>query len=161
MLSGAFRMGTLYFPVYRVFMVLVATVVAVVLWLVLERTRVGAKMRATVDDAEMARGVGIDVPRISLGVFALGASLAAVAGVVAGGFVGVYPGADFEILPYAFVVVIVGGMGSLKGALLGSLMVGLLDNFGKALFPELSYFTLFAPMAAILAIRPTGLFGRA
>ena len=81
--------------------------------------------------------------------------------VVAGGFVGVYPGADFEILPYAFVVVIVGGMGSLKGALIGSLMVGLLDNFGKALFPELSYFTLFAPMAAILAVRPTGLFGRA
>jgi branched-chain amino acid transport system permease protein len=160
-LSGAFRFGTVYLPVYRVFMVVVATVVAVVLWLVLERTRVGAKMRATVDDAEMARGVGINVPRISLGVFALGASLAAVAGVVAGGFVGVYPGADFEILPYAFVVVIVGGMGSLKGALLGSLMVGLLDNFGKALFPELSYFTLFAPMAAILAVRPTGLFGRA
>jgi branched-chain amino acid transport system permease protein len=96
-----------------------------------------------------------------MGVFALGAALASLAGVVAGGFVGVYPGADFEILPYAFVVVIVGGMGSLKGALLGSLMVGLLDNFGKALFPELSYFTLFAPMAAILAVRPTGLFGRA
>jgi branched-chain amino acid transport system permease protein len=160
-LSGAFQLGALYFPVYRVFIVLVATAVATILWLVLERTRVGAQMRATVDDAEMARGVGIDVPRISLGVFALGASLAAVAGVVAGGFVGVYPGADFEILPYAFVVVIVGGMGSLKGALLGSLMVGLLDNFGKALFPELSYFTLFAPMAAILAVRPTGLFGRA
>jgi branched-chain amino acid transport system permease protein len=161
LLSGAFELGHLYFPVYRVFMVAVATTVAVLMWLVLERTRVGAQMRATVDDPEMARGVGIDVPRISFGVFALGASLAAVAGVVAGGFVGVYPGADFEILPYAFVVVIVGGMGSLKGALLGSLMVGLLDNFGKALFPELSYFTLFAPMAAILAVRPTGLFGRA
>ena len=92
---------------------------------------------------------------------AFGIALAALAGVVAGGFVGVYPGADFEILPYAFVVVIVGGMGSLKGALIGSLMVGLLDNFGKALFPELSYFTLFAPMAAILAVRPTGLYGRA
>jgi branched-chain amino acid transport system permease protein len=160
-LSGAFQLGGLYFPVYRVFIVVVAAAIAIVLWLVLERTRIGAKMRATVDDAEMARGVGIDVPRISLGVFALGASLAAVAGVVAGGFVGVYPGADFEILPYAFVVVIVGGMGSLKGAMIGSLMVGLLDNFGKALFPELSYFTLFAPMAAILAVRPTGLFGRA
>jgi branched-chain amino acid transport system permease protein len=160
-LSGSLRAGHLHFPVYRVFIIAVATTVAVVLWLVLERTRVGAQMRATVDDPEMARGVGINVPRISFGVFALGASLAAVAGVVAGGFVGVYPGADFEILPYAFVVVIVGGMGSLKGALLGSLMVGLLDNFGKALFPELSYFTLFAPMAAILAVRPTGLFGRA
>jgi len=160
-LSGAFQVGLLYFPVYRVFIVGVAAAVATVLWLVLEQTRVGAMIRAAVDDPEMARGVGIDVPRISLGVFALGAGLAAVAGVVAGGFVGVYPGADFEILPYAFVVVIVGGMGSLKGALLGSLMVGLLDNFGKALFPELSYFTLFAPMAAILAVRPTGLFGRA
>ncbi|MBI2468840.1 MAG: branched-chain amino acid ABC transporter permease [Candidatus Rokubacteria bacterium] len=160
-LSGAYRLGELYFPVYRVFIVVVAAAVAVVLWLVLERTRIGAMIRATVDDPEMARGVGINVPLISVGVFALGAGLAAVAGVVAGGFVGVYPGADFEILPYAFVVVIVGGMGSLKGALIGSLMVGLLDNFGKALFPELSYFTLFAPMAAILAVRPTGLFGRA
>ena len=161
MLSGAYTIGQLYFPVYRFFIVAVAGAVAVILWLVLERTRVGAMMRATVDDPEMARGVGINVYRISMIVFALGAFLAAVAGVVAGGFVGVYPGADFEILPYAFVVVIVGGMGSLKGALIGSLLVGLLDNFGKALFPELSYFTLFAPMAAILAVWPTGLFGRA
>jgi branched-chain amino acid transport system permease protein len=160
-LSGAFHTGTLFFPVYRVFIVAVAVVVAAILWVILERTRIGAMMRATVDDPEMARGVGINVFLISMCVFALGAGLAAVAGVVAGGFVGVYPGADFEILPYAFVVVIVGGMGSLKGALIGSLLVGLLDNFGKALFPELSYFTLFAPMAAILAVRPTGLFGRA
>ena len=160
-LSGSLVVGQLYFPVYRIFIVVVATFIALVLWLTLERTRVGAMIRATVDDPEMARGVGIDVYRISMMVFALGAALAALAGVVAGGFVGVYPGADFEILPYAFVVVIVGGMGSLRGALIGSLMVGLLDNIGKALFPELSYFTLFAPMAAILAVRPTGLFGRA
>ncbi len=160
-LDGSLRLGTLFFPVYRIFIIAVAAAVATILWLVLERTRVGAMIRATVDDPEMARGVGIDVHGISMAVFALGAVLASVAGVVAGGFVGVYPGADFEILPYAFVVVIVGGMGSLKGALVGSLLVGLLDNFGKALFPELSYFTLFAPMAAILAVRPTGLFGRA
>jgi branched-chain amino acid transport system permease protein len=161
LLSGRYQVGMFFFPVYRVFIILVALAVALILWLVVERTRVGAMMRAAVDDAEMARGVGINVSILSLGVFALGAALAAVAGVVAGGFLGVYPGADFEILSYAFVVVIVGGMGSLKGALIGSLMVGLLDNFGKALFPELSYFTLFAPMAAILAVRPTGLFGRA
>ena len=160
-LSGSYAVGQLYFPVYRIFIVAVAALIAVILWFVLEQTRIGAMMRATVDDPEMARGVGINVTRISMAVFALGAALAALAGAVAGGFVGVYPGADFEILPYAFVVVIVGGMGSLKGALIGSLMVGLLDNFGKALFPELSYFTLFAPMAAILAVRPTGLFGRA
>jgi branched-chain amino acid transport system permease protein len=160
-LSGSYTIGRLYFPVYRIFIVAVAALVAVILWLVLERTRVGAMMRATVDDPEMARGVGINVHVVSMAVFALGATLAALAGAVAGGFVGVYPGADFEILPYAFVVVIVGGMGSLKGALIGSLLVGLLDNFGKVFFPELSYFTLFAPMAAILAVRPTGLFGRA
>jgi branched-chain amino acid transport system permease protein len=160
-LSGSIQAGDLFFPVYRIFMIVVAVTVAVVVWLVLERTRLGAMMRATVDDPEMARGVGINVHAISMGVFAMGAVLASIAGVVAGGFVGVYPGADFEILPYAFVVVIVGGMGSLPGAIVGSLMVGLLDNFGKAFFPELSYFTLFAPMAAILAVRPTGLFGRA
>ena len=161
LLSGRYQFGVLSFPVYRVFIIAVAVAIAVILWLAVERTRVGAMMRAAVDDAEMARGIGINVSAISVGVFALGAALAAVAGVVAGGFLSVYPGADFEILSYAFVVVIVGGMGSLKGALIGALLVGLLDNFGKALFPELSYFTLFAPMAAILAIRPTGLFGRA
>jgi branched-chain amino acid transport system permease protein len=161
LLSGRYQVGMFFFPVYRVFIIVVAAAVALILWAVVERTRVGAQMRAAVDDSEMARGVGINVSVLSLGVFALGAALAAVAGVVAGGFLGVYPGADFEILSYAFVVVIVGGMGSLKGALVGSVLVGLLDNFGKALLPELSYFTLFAPMAAILAIRPTGLFGRA
>jgi len=135
-------------------------VVAVALWLALDRTRMGAVIRAAVDDGEMAQGVGINVPVVSMGVFALGAFLAALGGVIGGAFLGVYPGADFEVLPYAFVVVIVGGLGSLPGAMVGSVLVGLLDNFGKAIFPELSYFTLFAPMALILALRPTGLFGR-
>ena len=160
-LVGSLRAGALVFPVYRLFVIAVAVAIAVALWLFLERTRAGAVIRAAVDDEEMARGVGINVARVSMGVFGLGAFLAALGGVVGGAFIGVYPGSDFEILPYAFVVVIVGGLGSLKGAIVGSLLVGLLDNFGKALFPELSYFTLFAPMAVILALRPTGLFGRA
>ena len=159
-LTGVVIAGPGRFPIYRIFIVVVAVVVGAVLWLVLDRTRVGAMIRAAVDDAEMAQGVGIRVPRVSLGVFALGAALAAFGGGGGAGFLGVYPGLDFEILPYAFVVVIVGGLGSLPGAMVGSLMVGLLDNFGKALFPELSYFTLFAPMALILALKPTGLFGR-
>ena len=160
-LQGVVAVGGLRFPRYRIFIVVVALVVGAALWLALDRTRAGAMIRAAVDDAEMASGVGIHVPRVSLAVFALGAALAALGGVIGGGFLGVYPGADFEVLPYAFVVVIVGGLGSLPGAMVGSLLVGLLDNFGKALFPELSYFTLFAPMALILALRPTGLFGRA
>jgi branched-chain amino acid transport system permease protein len=133
-LSGGLRVGGAVFPIYRIFIVGVAVAVGLGLWLLLDRT---------------------------LAVFGLGAALAALGGVIGAGFLGVYPGADFEVLPYAFVVVIVGGLGSLPGAMAGSLLVGLLDNFGKALFPELAYFTLFAPMALILAIRPTGLFGRA
>jgi len=159
-LAGTWVAGPIYFPIYRLFVIAVGAFVYAVLWLLLEKTRIGARVRAAVDDAEMARGLGIDVWRVFTGVFALGAFLAAAAGVIGGAFLSVYPGADFDVLPLAFVVVIVGGLGSLRGALVGSLLVGLLDNFGKALFPELSYFTLFAPMALILAIRPTGLFGR-
>jgi len=159
-LQGVLTVGTLRFPRYRLFIMGLAVVIGAALWLALDRTRAGAMIRAAVDDAEMAQGVGIRVPTVSLAVFALGAFLAALGGVIGGGFLGVYPGLDLEILPYAFVVVIVGGLGSLPGAMVGSLLVGLLDNFGKALFPELAYFTLFAPMALILAWRPTGLFGR-
>ena len=95
----------------------------------------GAAVRATVDDAQMARGVGIDTNRISMFIFALGAFLAALGGVIGGAFLGIYPGLDFEMLPLAFAVVIIGGMGSLGGAAIGALAVGLADNFGKALFP--------------------------
>ena len=150
----------LHLPVYRIFMIGVALAVGLVLWLVMERTRVGAMVRAAVDDSEMARGVGIDTSRVSMLIFALGAFLAALGGVIGGPFLGVYPGLDFEILPIAFAVVIIGGMGSLAGAAVGSLLVGLADNFGKALFPEIAYFSLYAPMVLILAVKPTGLFGR-
>jgi branched-chain amino acid transport system permease protein len=159
-LDWSVQIGKLFLPMYRLFMIVVAGVVGLALWVVIERTRVGAKVRATVDDAEMARGVGIDTARVSMSIFALGAFLAALGGVIGGAFIGVYPGLDFEILPLSFAVVIIGGLGSLRGAVVGSLIVGLMDNFGKALFPEVAYFTLYAPMAMILAVRPTGLFGR-
>ena len=152
--------GGVYLPLYRVFMIVTAIAIGIVLWLVMEKTRMGAAVRATVDDAQMARGVGIDTNRVSMFIFALGAFLAALGGVIGGAFLGIYPGLDFEMLPLAFAVVIIGGMGSLGGAAIGALAVGLADNFGKALFPEVSYFTLYAPMVLILAIKPTGLFGR-
>ena len=160
MLTRSVQAGGLFLPLYRIFMIVTAAVIGLVLWAVMEKTRIGASVRATVDDAQMARGVGIDTSRISMFIFALGAFLAALGGVIGGAFLGVYPGLDFEILPIAFAVVIIGGMGSLGGAAIGALAVGLADNFGKALFPEISYFTLYAPMALILAIKPTGLFGR-
>src|SRR6266849_4911570 len=160
LLAQSVQAGPVFVSFYRLFIIAVASAVGLVLWVFLEKTRAGASIRATVDDAEMAQGVGINVPLLSAGVFALGVFLAALGGVVGAGFIGVYPGLDFEVLPYAFVVVLVGGLGSLPGVIVGSLLVGLLDNFGKALFPELSYFTLFAPMALILALKPTGLFGK-
>ncbi|MEX2128259.1 MAG: branched-chain amino acid ABC transporter permease [Xanthobacteraceae bacterium] len=159
-LTKSIVVGGLYLPGYRIFMIAMAAVIGLTLWLVMEKTRMGAAVRATVDDAQMARGVGIDTSRISTFIFALGAFLAALGGVIGGAFLGVYPGLDFQILPIAFAVVIIGGMGSLVGAAVGSLLVGLADNFGKALFPEISYFTLYAPMVLILAVKPTGLFGR-
>jgi branched-chain amino acid transport system permease protein len=159
-LNRTVQVGGVFLPLYRIFMIGTALAIGIVLWLLLEKTRMGAAVRATVDDAQMARGVGVDTSRISMFIFALGAFLAGLGGVIGGGFLSVYPGLDFEILPLAFAVVIIGGMGSLGGAAIGALLVGLADNFGKALFPEISYFTLYAPMALILAVKPTGLFGR-
>jgi branched-chain amino acid transport system permease protein len=159
-LTQSVIIGKLYFPAYRIFMISMALFIGIALWLAMEKTRVGGMVRATVDDAQMARGVGINTNRVSMFIFALGAFLAALGGVIGGAFLGIYPGLDFEMLPLAFAVVIIGGMGSLGGAAIGALAVGLADNFGKALFPEVSYFTLYAPMVLILAIKPTGLFGR-
>ncbi len=152
--------GEISFPKYRLFMILTAILDALPLLFRIERTRLGAIMRATVDDPEMARGIGINTNIVSMSIFAIGSLLAAIGGVVGGAFFGVYPGLDFEVLPYAFAVVIIGGLGSLMGAVVGSVVVGFMENFGTALFPELAYFALFAPMAIILAIKPTGLFGK-
>jgi len=159
-LRASVEAGDVVFPSYRLFVIAVAALVAAALWLVNEKTLIGARLRATVDDPEMASAIGINVARLSGVVFAAGAALAAFGGVMGGPILGGYAGIDFDLLPLAFVVVIVGGMGSLKGALVGSIVVGMIDNFGKALVPELSYFTLFAPMILVLALKPTGLYGK-
>lgn len=161
LLRGSVHAADIVFPWYRLFVIAVAALVGLALWILNERTLIGARLRATVDDPEMAAGTGINVALVSGLVFAAGAALAAFGGVMGGPILGGYTGIDFDLLPLAFVVVIVGGMGSLKGALVGSIIVGLIDNFGKALVPELSYFTLFAPMVVVLALKPTGLYGRA
>jgi branched-chain amino acid transport system permease protein len=160
MFGVSIQIGPFFYPSYRLFIIGFGLVVAALLWWLQEGTRVGAMVRASVDDEEVARALGINVSLLFTLVFALGAFLAALGGVMGGPIVGVYPGADFEVLLLGFVVVIIGGLGSLKGALAGGLIVGLLDNFGKVFFPEFALFTIFAPMALILAVRPAGLFGR-
>jgi branched-chain amino acid transport system permease protein len=159
-LRGATSVLGIGFPLYRLAVSLVAVVFAAGLWLLLDRTRLGAMIRAGVDDAAMARVIGIRVSRLFTTVFCLGAWLAGFAGVIGGPILSVYPGLDQEMLPLALVVVILGGSGSLVGSLVGSFVVGCLYNFGQAMLPELAYVVLFLPMLLVLVVRPQGLFGR-
>src|SRR5262245_34449632 len=159
-LEGFARLGPLAFPIYRLAVILLAVAVAIVLWLILDRTRLGAMIRAGVDDPEMARVVGIRVSGLFTIVFALGAGLAGFAGMIGTPILSVYPGLDQDMLPLALVVVILGGTGSLLGSFVGSMIIGLIYNFGQALLPELAYFVLFLPMLLVLVLRPQGLFGR-
>jgi branched-chain amino acid transport system permease protein len=148
------------FPTYRLVVVVIALVAAVALYFLMEQTRLGAMIRAGVDDMEMARGVGIPVSMLFTVVFLLGAVLAGAAGAFGGPMLNAYPGLDADMLPLALIVVILGGAGSLLGAFVGSFVVGFLYNFGIALFPDLAYFILFLPMLLVLVFMPQGLFGR-
>jgi len=159
-LGGFMRLGKAVFPNYKLAIIALAVAFAIALWLLLDRTRLGAMIRAGVDDPDMARVVGIRVSRLFTIVFALGAGLAGFAGIMGGPILSVYPGLDQHMLPLALVVVILGGSGSLLGSFVGSLVVGFLYNFGQALLPELAYFVLFLPMLLVLLLRPQGLFGR-
>ena len=157
---GVVRAGDLVFPIYRLLIILIACLFAAALWLLLDRTRLGAMIRASVDDPQMARVVGIRVSRLFTLVFCLGAALAGFAGVIGAPILSVYPGLDFDMLPLALVVVILGGTGSLLGSFLGSFLISFLYNYGQAHFPELAYFVLFLPMVIMMLVRPQGLFGR-
>jgi len=152
--------GNIPFPSYRLLVIGTGLAVAVFLWWFHERSKYGAIIRAGVDDQEMAQAIGINIRRVMTLVFALGAALAGLAGVIGAPLVGVYPGHDLEVLTLSLVVVVIGGMGSLVGAFVGALVVGIADNLGKILLPELSLFLIFCLMALILAVRPRGLFGK-
>ena len=153
--------GGIVYPTFRIFLTLIGLVTAVALWLVYKKTYIGAAIRAGVDDREMVGATGIHIDRLFILISGLASFLAGVSGVLGGAFLTVYPGAEWEILVFALVVVIVGGLGSLEGAMIGALVVGLLDAYGRWLAPELSYFVLFGPMAVLLLFRPRGLFGTA
>jgi branched-chain amino acid transport system permease protein len=152
--------GELYYPKYRFALILFGTFVAVALWLLYHKTQIGAVVRAGVDDREMVNATGINVDRLFVLVSALASFMAGVAGVVGGAFLTLNPGSEWDILVLALVVVIIGGLGSLEGAILGSVIVGLLDAYGRWLLPEFSYFVLFGPMAVLLLFRATGIFGK-
>ena len=159
-LRGTVRIGAVAFPIYRIAVVGLALLVAGGLWMLMEKTRIGAMIRAGVDDMQMARGLGISVSKLFTAVFCLGAALAGAGGVLGGPILSVYPGLDTDMLPLALVVVILGGAGSLVGAFVGSFVIGFVYTFGQALLPDLTYMILFIPMVIVLALRPRGLFGR-
>ena len=157
-LSGVVEVGGVIVPKYRLFLIAFGGLVGLLLWLFLERSRIGAMVRAGVDDAFTATGIGINVPLLFASVFALGVGLAAIGGTVAGPILGLYPGMDIEILIPAFIVVVIGGMGSLRGAFVASIFVGVVDTFGKVLIPQTAGILVYVLMAAILLWRPEGLF---
>jgi branched-chain amino acid transport system permease protein len=160
-LRGATELpGGLVYPTYRLVLILLGAAVGLLLWILYRKTQIGAVVRAGVDDREQVAATGINIDRLFVMVSALASFLAGLAGVAGGAFLTLYPGAEWEILVYALVVVIIGGLGSLGGAMIGALVVGLLDAYGRWLLPEFSYFVLFAPMAVLLLVRPRGIAGK-
>ena len=148
------------YPVYRLFVIAFGVVLAVAFSLVHRRTRMGALIRAGVDDAPMLAALGVDIDRLFASTFAVGAALAALAGVVAAPVFGVFPGMDVDALIYSLIVVVVGGLGTLSGAVVGAGLIGPADTFGKVLFPQFALALIFAMLALVLLLRPTGLLGR-
>jgi|HubBroStandDraft_2_1064218.scaffolds.fasta_scaffold06908_4 branched-chain amino acid transport system permease protein len=158
-LQGTVQIGLGVFSAYRLCLIGFGFAIALLLWLFLERSRIGAMVRAGVDNAVMAAGLGANIPALFTGIFGLGVALAALGGIAAAPVLGLYPGMDSEILIPAFIVIVIGGMGSLRGAFVGSLLIGIADTFGKAYFQSIALFLIYLAMTVVLLIRPQGLFG--
>jgi branched-chain amino acid transport system permease protein len=158
-LQGTVQIGLGVFSAYRLSLIGFGFAIALLLWLFLERSRIGAMVRAGVDNAVMAAGLGANIPALFTGIFGFGVALAALGGIAAAPVFGLYPGMDSEILIPAFIVIVIGGMGSLRGAFVGSLLIGVADTFGKAYFQSIALFLIYLAMTAVLLIRPQGLFG--
>jgi len=158
--SGSVKLYGATIPSYRLFVIGFGLAMAVALWLLIERTRLGAIIRAGVFDAEMTGGLGINIQRVFTAVFAFGAALGGLSGVIAGPIQSAYPSMGVGILIPALIVVVVGGLGSLKGSLAGSLIIGQAETFGKAWLPDAAMLIIYVVMALVMLVRPQGLLGR-
>ncbi len=159
-LAGSFPLGSYTYPFSRIATIFIGMILAVALWWLLERTRAGAIIRAGMDDRKMSTGLGINVGLVSTAVFALGAFIAGAAGVLGARMFGVNLELGLNVLLYALIVVVIGGMGSIPGAILGSMVIGIVDSFIKGLNPDLGYFSMYLIMIIILLVKPTGLLGK-
>ncbi len=158
-LNGTVQIMGITYPIYRIFIFLCAIFVGLLMAFILYKTRLGIILRAAVNDSETVNTLGVNVPLVFMGVFAFGAALSGFAGVIAGPLLSTFPGMAHDILLDAFVVIVVGGFGSLGGAVVASLLIGELQSFGVLLFPKLSIALMYMLMAAVLIIKPSGLFG--
>ena len=160
-LSGAVDLHFFFFPKYRLFLILATAVILIGLWLLLEKTSYGLIIRAGARDQEIVQVLGVDISRVWLIVFGIGVAIAGVAGVLAAPIRGVFPEMGVPVLVEAFVVTVVGGMGSLLGAVIAGLLVGVTVSFTSFFYPEMATLSMFLLMALVLVFRPRGLFGRA
>jgi branched-chain amino acid transport system permease protein len=159
-LSGSVEILGKAYPKARLATILIGFILAIVLWWLQDKTRVGAMVRAGMDNKEMTMGLGINLERLFALVFFVASCIAGVAGVLGAQLLGVYNALGLEILLLALIVIIVGGVGSVQGALLGGILIGVIDAFGRALFPKFAMFTMYFTMIIILLVRPSGLLGR-
>ncbi len=157
LLSESVELLGITYPSYRLFIIALGALVIVLLYFALERTRLGAIVRAGVDNKTMVAALGINVDLAFFAVFCLGCYLAGLAGVVAAPVFSLYPGMDMQVLILTLIVVVLGGPGSLRGAVLGSFIVGMVDTYGQVMFPQFASVTIYALMAIILLFRPAGL----
>src|SRR5574341_2643322 len=158
-LLGSISIGDRPFPIYNLFVILWALILAVALWLMIHRTGLGRLIRAAVEDAEMLEALGVNIPRIFLAVFVIGAFLAGLGGVLVAPLGSIGLGMDVTILIEAFVVAVIGGLGSFPGALLGAGIIGMMFSFGITVAPRLAMAFVFLAMVLVLIVRPWGLFG--
>ena len=159
-LEGSFRLFDTVIPWYNLFILILGPTIAFVFWLVLNRTRAGRLIRAAALDREMLGALGVNVSRLYTGVFVIGSFLAGLGGALVTPVKTIVPGMDVEIIVEAFIVVVIGGLGSFWGTFLGALIYGQVLSFGILIFPRFSIFSVFALMAVVLIIRPWGLLGR-
>jgi branched-subunit amino acid ABC-type transport system permease component len=158
-LDGSVSVAGNSYPAYRLMLIGIGLLLAAIVYVVVERTSVGALVRASVADREMVSAMGIDNRKVKLAVLGIGSMLATVAGVLAAPVYGARPGLDDTILILALVVIVIGGLGSVKGALIGALIIGQVESLGRALLPDIASFILFGTLALVLVLRPRGLFG--
>lgn len=160
MLSGSVSIGELRFPIYRFFIIIIGLAAFEGLWWCQDKTRVGAVMRAGMEDKEMTIGLGINYMLLSTAVFFLGSFMAGFAGFLGTPIFGVHYAMGFDILLLACIVVIIGGVGSVQGTFLGAILLGFIDSFGKTFFPDFAMFTMYLAFLIVVLIKPSGILGK-